>query len=227
MNHINHHPDDATLLSYAAGALPQSFAVLIDCHLQQCPQCHEKIFKAEALAGEFIEHSAPIETNNSDALRDKFFAALDAEPAPQQLAHSAGNESQLPAEVAAVLSGRDQELPWRLIVPGMHSITLSSGELHHNSLNNNESSLKLLRIAPGRNLPMHSHQGSELTMVLQGAFQDELGCFRPGDVADLDHEVEHQPITIGNEACICLVAMDAPLEFKSLVPKLLQPFIGF
>ncbi|WP_299770908.1 ChrR family anti-sigma-E factor [uncultured Pseudoteredinibacter sp.] len=222
MNHINHHPDEATLLSYAAGALPRSFAVLIDCHLEQCPQCHEKIFKAEAIAGEFIEHSPPIEANDSDALRDKFFAALDAEPTPQQLAHTVGNEPQLPIEVVAVLSGRDQELPWRFIVPGMHSITLNSSDLH-----SSESSLKLLRIAPGRNLPMHSHQGSELTMVLQGAFQDELGCFRPGDVADLDHEVEHQPITIGNEACICLVAMDAPLEFKSLVPKLLQPFIGF
>ncbi|WP_299980364.1 ChrR family anti-sigma-E factor [uncultured Pseudoteredinibacter sp.] len=222
MNPINHHPDEATLLSYAAGALSQPFVVLIDCHLQQCPQCHEKIFKAEAIAGEFIEHSPPIEASNCEALRDSFFATLNSEPAPQPLAPSGSSEHQLPAEVAVVLSGRDQKLPWRLIVPGMHSITLNSSDLHSSG-----SSLKLLRIAPGRNLPLHSHRGSELTMVLRGAFQDELGCFRAGDVADLDHEIEHQPITIGNEACTCLIAVDAPLEFKSLVPNLLQPFIDF
>ncbi len=215
---INHHPDDSTLMSYAAGSLPESFDVLVACHLQHCAHCHEKIFKAETIAGQLLDaQSAPTSVQN-DTHREDFFRKLELEPVPASHAEAIDTrQERLPDAINHILSGRGEDLPWKCLVPGMHSITLDSSD----------GGLKLLRIAPGRNLPMHSHHGSELTMVLQGAFQDELGCFYPGDVADLDHEVEHQPITIGNEACICLVAMDAPLRFKSLVPKLLQPFIGF
>ncbi|MBB6520091.1 ChrR family anti-sigma-E factor [Pseudoteredinibacter isoporae] len=215
---INHHPDDATLLSYAAGSLPESFDVLVACHLQHCAHCHEKVFQAEALAGQLLNAQATAVPQQNDSARDDFFRKLEMESAPTPQPELIDpRQETMPDAIQKILSGQGDDLPWKCLVPGMHSISLDSMD----------GGLKLLRIAPGRNLPMHSHQGSELTMVLQGAFQDELGCFYPGDVADLNHEVEHQPITIGNEACICLVAMDAPLQFKGLVPKLLQPFIGF
>ncbi|GAA6151492.1 ChrR family anti-sigma-E factor [Pseudoteredinibacter isoporae] len=215
---INHHPDDSTLLSYAAGSLPESFDVVVACHLQRCAHCHEKTFQAEAVAGQLLEALSNQAPSHSRAFRDDFFQKLEREPLPEPNTDLIDPRPEtIPEAIHAILSGNSEDLPWKRLVPGMHSIALESSD----------GGLKLLRIAPGRNLPMHSHQGTELTLVLQGAFQDELGCFNPGDVADLNHEVEHQPITIGNEACICLVAMDAPLQFKGLVPKLLQPFIGF
>ena len=44
--------------------------------------------------------------------------------------------------------------------------------------------LILLKIAPGKSMPVHSHQGAELTQILKGAYDDELGHFAPGDIAD-------------------------------------------
>ena len=85
----------------------------------------------------------------------------------------------------------------------------------------------LLRIAPGKSMPLHSHQGSEITVVLKGAYRDELGRFGPGDVADLDDAIQHRPVTEPGEPCICLAATDAPLRFPGRIARMLQPLLGF
>ena len=46
----------------------------------------------------------------------------------------------------------------------------------------------------GYGLPAHGHNGAELTLVLRGAYQDEVGRFGIGDAADLDESVEHRPV---------------------------------
>ena len=85
----------------------------------------------------------------------------------------------------------------------------------------------LLRIAPGSKLPLHSHGGNELTMILDGAYDDMLGHFGPGDVADLDGEINHQPVTSPGVPCICVAATDAPLVFSGWFARTLQPLFGF
>ena len=74
------------------------------------------------------------------------------------------------------------------------------------------------RVAPGC---------SELTMILDGAYDDVLGHFGPGDVADLDGEIQHQPLTSPGVPCICVAATDAPLKFAGWVARTLQPLLGF
>ena len=88
------------------------------------------------------------------------------------------------------------------------------------------SQLRLLRIAKGRNVPEHGHNGQELTLILRGAYQDEIGHFKAGDVADLDEHIEHQPRVVSDEDCICLVALEAPTRFKGWVSRAMQPFVG-
>ena len=41
-------------------------------------------------------------------------------------------------------------------------------------------------IAAGRKLPTHGHGASELTLVPDGAFTDEIGEYRQGDIQDID-----------------------------------------
>ncbi|MBO6932531.1 MAG: cupin domain-containing protein, partial [Roseibium sp.] len=64
------------------------------------------------------------------------------------------------------------------------------------------------------------------TLVLSGAYRDELGRFGPGDIADLDEHVEHQPRVEAGAPCICIVATEAPTRFKNLISRLLQPLVG-
>jgi putative transcriptional regulator len=84
----------------------------------------------------------------------------------------------------------------------------------------------MLKVRPGHKLPDHGHDGQEMTLILRGAYRDEIGRFAPGDVADLDEHIEHQPVIEDGEDCICLIATEAPARFKGLVPRLLQPIVG-
>jgi putative transcriptional regulator len=110
-------------------------------------------------------------------------------------------------------------LKWKAKAPGIatYEIPLSSkGNTH----------LQLLRIGKGRKMPEHGHGGEELTVMLRGSYSDHTGRYMVGDVADLDEDIEHQPIVDSDEDCICLVATEAPTRFKSVWARLAQPFIG-
>ena len=86
--------------------------------------------------------------------------------------------------------------------------------------------LQLLRISSGIKLPEHGHGGEELTVILRGSYSDHTGRYAVGDVADLDEDIEHQPMVDSAMDCICLVATEAPTRFKSIWARIAQPFIG-
>ena len=54
---------------------------------------------------------------------------------------------------------------------------------------------------------------------------DEVARFGPGDVEMADEDLDHQPIAVEGEDCICLAVTDAPLKFQTFVHKLVQPFL--
>ena len=64
-----------------------------------------------------------------------------------------------------------------------------------------------------------------MTLILQGAFSDEVDRFARGDVEFGDENLTHTPIAEVGVDCICLAATDAPLKFSGIIPRLLQPFI--
>jgi putative transcriptional regulator len=80
-------------------------------------------------------------------------------------------------------------------------------------------------IPAGCAVPDHGHAGTELTLVLQGAFRDETDRFGAGDVEVADADLDHQPVAEDGADCICLAATDAPLKFNSMLPRLAQPFL--
>lgn len=128
--------------------------------------------------------------------------------------------ARVPAPLAQLLGTDDLAgLRWRRMAPGVtrFDIPLDGAGRGH---------LRLMRIKAGSRMPEHGHGGEEITLILSGAYDDKLGRFGPGDVADLDEETEHQPV-VGREAdCVCLVATEAPARFKSWPARLIQPFIG-
>jgi putative transcriptional regulator len=84
------------------------------------------------------------------------------------------------------------------------------------------SSVRLLAIEPGRRMPRHTHEGLELTLVLQGNFRDASGAYAKGDVATADPSVDHQPQAGGGELCLCLAVEDAPLKLTGLKGALIN-----
>ena len=89
-----------------------------------------------------------------------------------------------------------------------------------------ESSLWMIRGEPGAKLPAHSHGGQELTLILKGSYACSSQIYSKGDLHESDEEGAHQPIIIGSEECVSLVATEGKLKFEHWIPRLLQPLIG-
>lgn len=212
----NHHLDYSTILAYAAGTLNEAFTVVAASHIALCRTCREAVRAAEAFGGELLE-GMPDSAVSADC-RDRTLAALEQAtlhrlpvPAPR---------TELPAPLARLIqAGSFEDIAWKKKAPGvaMFDVKLPATA---------KGQLKLLRIGAGRAMPEHGHGGEEITLVLKGAYRDHMGRFAEGDVADLDVDVEHQPVVEQDGGCICLVATERPTRFKSLAARLIQPFVG-
>jgi putative transcriptional regulator len=217
----HHHLDPATVLSHAAGALSQELSAVVATHLEGCATCREAVARAEGVGGLLInqQHAQPASETRAQALRAAMLERLDATPpvAPRTPAPGSNDPDRIPTPLQPYFGASYRALKWRWMGPGMHFIrrTGPSG-----------GNLLMLRIGPGKRLPVHSHGGSEITQILSGAYDDALGHFGPGDVADLDSETEHQPITSTGVPCICVSALDAPLRFQGWLARRLQPMYG-
>ncbi|MBV0933008.1 ChrR family anti-sigma-E factor [Marinobacterium weihaiense] len=215
---ISHHFDDATLMAYSAGTLPQGMALLVACHLHWCPHCRQRTEHTNAIGGVLLDNLAP-SALSEDAL-NAVLSRLDEPGQEFAAAEPQGTRQQdddLPAPLTGLLEQPLDQLPWRRIGYGVRQLDLELG---------GPGATRLLRISPGVSVPHHTHGGNELTLILRGSYNDELGRFCRGDVADLDGDVEHQPLVDTDEDCICLIATDAPLKFSGLMGRLVQPFIG-
>jgi len=128
--------------------------------------------------------------------------------------------SEVPSTLQKVIGSDDfDSLNWKKAGPGVMMFKPAKQE-------GQEGFLGLLRIKPGHKVPDHGHGGTELTLILRGAYQDSLGHFARGDIADLDESISHTPVAAGEVECICLVANDAPTRFRSWPAKLVQRFVG-
>ena len=144
--------------------------------------------------------------------------------APQQAQPAARRPAAdplVPAPLAAYLGGGLEAVKWRFLAPGLHQSEIVPHDLMGGA------NLRMLRIAPGKKLPRHGHTGTELTLVLCGAYSDELGRFARGDVAETDDDIVHEPLSATDEDCICLIATEGPLKFDSLLARAFQRFTGF
>lgn len=216
----HHHLDPSTVLGFATGTLAPGMSVVVASHMESCAHCREQLRAAERLGGLLLDQqvSPPSEEDRQALLRQAMLGKLDAVASPIGMPRDAESPrpnphdpDRLPAALEPHFGTSYRTLKWRWMAPGVHCIR--APEL---------PSLIMLKIAPGKCLPLHSHGNSELTQILRGAYNDSLGHFAPGDVADLDSEVEHQPVTTPGIACICVSALDAPLVFSGWIARKLQ-----
>lgn len=203
---MTHHPHTATLMSFASGALPEALAAVVACHLERCPRCRQEVRTMEHIGDALLAAGAT--------------TPLDR-PAPM---HALARQEADPGRPTGAASGT----ALARLIPSLASVRWQSlgGGVAHAPIPTATGSLRLIRVEPGRTLPDHGHTGAELTMVLEGAFSDASGLYRPGDVADLDEEAEHVPRAEDDGVCICLLATESPLRFKRLLHRLILPRRG-
>jgi putative transcriptional regulator len=213
---INHHLDDATLLSFAAGSLPESLSAVVAAHVGVCTRCAHEVRKMERIGASLLASLEAEPLTKPSPVHALLRGEADA---PRAIKARDGASGDVPAALAPIIGNDLDAIAWRRLSIGVwhYKLPLSAGA---------EGDLRLLKVGPGRRMPEHGHGGSELTLMLRGSYRDEIGEFRAGDVADLDDDVEHQPIAHPETGCICLVASDKAARFKGLIPRLVQPLTG-
>ena len=218
---VHHHLDDASLMRYASGDLDPAFCMVVASHLAMCDESREAVRLAEAVGGACL-HQVP-DAEVSDGALARITQMIDADmaqekpPAPEAKMIAANGASDVPLPLQDLVGGSLDDVDWQWVVPGV--------QRHKIELAGTDSSLFLLKINPGRKMPEHGHGGTEMTLVLRGSYSDSLGKFGPGDIADLDEHIEHQPVVDSDEPCICLVATEEPTQFKGFVSRLMQPLV--
>lgn len=215
MRPIQHHLTDPLLQAYAAGTLPEAFSLAVATHVSMCDQCRAALAAHETMGGAMLEN-AGLEELSESALTDclAMLDNLDMDPAETPAPARAGS---VPAPLADYVGDSLDKVHWRPIGMGVRQAILTTGD--------RDACARLLYIPAGVAVPDHSHNGTELTLVLQGGFRDESAEFWPGDIEVADAAVDHTPVALDGAPCICLAVTDAPLRFKSLLPRLAQPFL--
>lgn len=215
MNAPARHLDHATLVGYSAGALPLAFAAVVASHLELCATCRAQLDAADAIGARLIEQQdgAPLSVSARDAFRARL-AGETVAPARVAPAPAPADPDLLPAPLRPWFGERYSLLRWRAIGPGIHLLRAQDEALG--------AQLLMLRTASGKRMPMHGHGNNELTLILRGAYDDVLGHFGSGDVADLDSGTEHQPVASHGVPCICVAASDAPMKFSGWIARAMQ-----
>ncbi|WP_092081271.1 ChrR family anti-sigma-E factor [Poseidonocella sedimentorum] len=211
---ITHHLTDALLMGYAAGALPEAFDLVIATHLSLCDACRARAAGFEMLGGAVLDEAAgPVAPLADDSLEATLARIAEGPAAP---AAAARRDPVLPVPLAEYVGGGVEAIRWRRVGMGVRQAILPTSR---------EARARLLYIPAGAAMPDHGHTGTEITLVLQGAFQDDDGYYARGDVEVATEEVDHTPVADFGEDCICLAVTDAPLRFNALLPRLAQPFL--
>lgn len=216
---ITHHPKEEMLLDYATGALGETWSLAVATHLALCPACRKAVAVMEDIGGNMLETvtPAPISDRAFDALMARLDDKIDEPTAPISVVPPTGDAPVLPQPLRDYVGSDLDGVQWKRLGMGARQFIIPTRQKSVTS--------RLLRIPAGRPVPEHSHNGQELTLVLCGAFEDKTGYYGRGDLQEADGSIEHQPHAASGEDCICLAITDAPLRFRSLAARIVQPVL--
>ncbi|WP_425040255.1 ChrR family anti-sigma-E factor [Primorskyibacter sp. S187A] len=213
---IKHHPTDALLMAYAAGSLPEAFSLAVATHVSMCDTCRAQVHSYEAVGGNVLEDAGAVELSPNSFADTLALINSDILSEPEPMAPAADTQKEVPLPLHDYISGSLADVKWKPVGMGVKQALLDTG---------GEGTARLLFIPAGTAVPDHGHRGTELTLVLKGAFRDEEDYFGPGDMEVATEDHHHTPVADISEDCICLAVTDAPLKFSGLIPRLAQPFL--
>jgi putative transcriptional regulator len=213
MPQIKHHLTDALLMGYSAGTLPEAFDLVVATHISVCDECRAQMHSFDALGGALIEETGTVAI--AEGCLEATFAQI-ARGDKKTEARPIRKRGTFPAPLQDYVGGDLDAVKWRRVGGGVSDALLKTS---------GQAAVRLLRIPGGVAVPDHGHRGTELTLVLQGAFRDASDRFGVGDVEVADDAMVHKPVAEAGAECICLAATDAPLRFSGLIPRIAQPFL--
>lgn len=217
---INHHPSSDRLAAFSAGSLPLSQALCISAHLEHCPQCRQQVKRLNHIGSELLDQLSPSAV--PDDLKQRVMGRIQATPTqasnPSPVNTVKTGDSSVPRCLRSLIPQGYEELNWKRLSPSIHAAKLCSDV--------NGSKIEMIRIQPGGQVASHNHTGEEITLVLTGSFSDEAGVYRQGDIIFRNkNDKFHRPMASQDAECICLTAVESPIQFTGFFARLFNPLI--
>lgn len=214
---VHEHIDtvDALIAHYVAGSLPEPARVLVASHLEMKPDNRMLVRDLELLAGQALEQTPEAGLDDRDGRLARIFAS--AAPGEHNLPAAPDRKRGIFPRALRGLVGFDVDsVPWKTKLPGFkeYSVDMDGCEV------------SLMWIKAGRALPAHTHKGMELTLILDGAFNDNRGRFGPGDISVADETIDHRPVAEKDRPCIAFSVLDAPVKLTGSFRQLIGDLIG-
>ena len=208
--------------AYASGRLSPAYALLVETQAALRADIRQDVLHAEAIAGAMLEAEAgePVAPNAFE----KVLQAIDRLDETEDLAVAAAARASdslsellaLPEPVREHALEAVRTSGWRRLTGGVSRLRLS---------HNPAVRAHLYRIRPGATVPVHSHRGEELTLVLTGGFSDQGNRYGPGDLCRQTVRDTHKPVADEDEVCFALTVSEGGMTFKGLL-GLIQKIAG-
>jgi putative transcriptional regulator len=204
---------DELLAAHAAGSLPAPVSLIVGTHLALSPASRRRYALYEAAGGVLLDRIEPapmapdawarICARLDGAGRDgppgrRGHPKRPAPPPPDPALR------RIPRPLRDYLPPSLDALPWR------HLTDAATAELAVPAPPG--YSATLINVRAGRPFPRHSHEGTELILVIDGGFRDESGHYVRGDLQIAGPDVEHQPVADEGRDWLWLRVLDAPLR---------------
>jgi len=219
---MQHENAAAMLVDHAAGALPESLSLVMATYVAMNTEARARYDALTEVGGVLLEDIAPVSAtalSANDLLAhlndDDIDSAEDAKSLDNRF--DAHTRALVPSPLRAYLGDSLDNLKWTRRGGGVLEHEFKVGDGSHR--------VSLLRMAPGKAVPSHTHRGMEYTVVLDGAFEDCEGRMEAGDFACHGAEFTHKPVADAQKGCLCLAVTDAPLKFEGLFGWVVNPFL--
>ena len=214
---VREHIDtiDSLMARYVAGSLPEPARVLVESHLQLKRENRAHLNALEAMAGQALEATKPTALIDRDGMLARILAS-DA-PVMAAAAPAERRETVFPKALYDFVGFDAADVPWRTRMPGFKEYELGDIDGCH---------VSLFWIKAGRTVPAHTHEGCELSLILDGDFTDDRGQFGRGDISVADDSIDHRPTAGSDRPCIGFAVIDAPLKLTGSFRQLIGDLIG-
>ncbi|CAH6891626.1 putative transcriptional activator ChrR [Vibrio chagasii] len=219
---IKHHPNEAILKDFVDGTLADSVSLIVSSHVELCEHCQEQVrqLTAEAAINVFDEQQAASNDVTNSFLDDDIDFDFDA---IEQITADLSLAVEVEPKVEQVtVSDTTFTIP-RALNSIARKDWMNLGKISRARLDFEDDAhhTSLLHIDKDGQVPCHTHKGFEITLLLEGSFEDEMGVYNKGDFIWLDGNHTHQPET--KEGCVCLTVSSDALYFTKGVSQLFNP----
>ena len=214
------HPSSELLNQFVQGELAVGKSIVVSAHMELCESCSAKAKELQALAvSSWVDPSSAMQ---SDQTSEADYVNMVAGIVTSSQIKSAPIEDLVEVDIdvldhsiklpKVLAKAASQGLKWKKVAGGISEAQLFI---------DNETQCEFIYMAPGGKVPVHTHQGSETTLVLEGSFEDELGEYKTSDFIIRDAQHNHQPHS--KEGCLCFSVLDSPLQFTEGLARLMNP----